>query len=211
MLMAVRSSAVSTFWPLPVFCAVHQRGHHAHGGEQRRAEIDIGRVGAGRHLAVAREVHGARHRLADRVEADARGVGAFRAEGRVGGKDDARVDRGDGVVVDAHLLEVFVGQVGDHHVGDGDQLLHHLAAGGLHRVQRHAELVAAHLEEHRAFAALGDRRDPAVLAALELLDADHLGAEVAQHGSAEGAGDVPAEIEDANSFQNARHETSPLK
>jgi hypothetical protein len=31
----------------------------------------------------------------------------------------ARVDGGDGVVVDAHFLQGLVGQVGDHHVGLG--------------------------------------------------------------------------------------------
>src|SRR4029453_14457872 len=39
------------------------------------------------------EVHRARHGLADRVEADARGVRALGAEGRVGGEDDSRIDR----------------------------------------------------------------------------------------------------------------------
>ncbi len=103
------------------------------------------------------------------------------------------------VVVDAHALEVLVGQVGDHHVGHRHQLPHDLLAGRLHGIEREAELVAPHLEEHGAFAALGDRRHPAVLAAVELLDADHLGAEVAQHGAAERPRDVPAEIENANS------------
>ena len=109
------------------------------------------------------------------------------------------------VVVDAHLLQGLVGQVGDHDVGLRDQFLHDLAAGRLHRVEREAELVAAHLEEHRAFAALDDRRHPAILAAVELLDADHLGAEIAQHGAAERAGDVAAEIENADTFENAWH------
>src|SRR5260370_38108573 len=83
--------------------------------------------------------------------------------------------------------------------------MHDLAAGRLHRVEREAKLVAAHLEEHRAFAALDDGRHPAILAAVQLLDADHLGAEVAQHRAAERTGDVPAEIENAYSFQNPWH------
>src|SRR5260370_19658462 len=85
-------------------------------------------------------------------------------------------------------------------------LLHDLAAGRLHRVECQAKLVAAHLEEHRAFAAFDDGRHPAVLAAVELLDADHLGAEVAQHRAAERTGDVAAEIENAYSFENAGHD-----
>ena len=174
--------------------------------EQRRAEIDERGVGARRHLAVARQVHGARHRLADRVEADAGGVGALGAEGRVGGEDDSRIDRRDGVVVDAHELEVFVGQVGDHHVGHRHQLPHDLLAGRLHGIERQAELVPPHLQEHGAFAALGDGGHPAVLAAVELLDAYHLGAEVAQHRAAERTGDITSEIENANPLKNAGHE-----
>ncbi len=73
------------------------------------------------------------------------------------------------------------------------------------RIERQAELVAAHLEEHRAFAALDDGRHPAVLAAVELLDADHFGAEVAQHRAAERTGDVAAEIENANTLEDPGH------
>jgi hypothetical protein len=47
-------------------------------------------------------------------------------------------------------------------------------------------------------------------AALQLLDPDHLGAEVTQQGAAKRPGDVSAEIEDAYSFQHARHRTLAL-
>src|SRR5262249_51815149 len=92
-----------------------------------------------------------------------------------------------------------------HLIRHGDEVAGDLAAGRLHRIERQAKFVAAHLEEHGAFAALGDGRHPAILAAFDLLDADDLGAQVAQHGAAERAGDVPAEIENAYSFQNAWH------
>src|SRR6267142_6328411 len=111
----------------------------------------------------------------------------------------ARIDGRDGLVVDAHSLQVFVGQVGDHDVGQGQQLFYDLAAGRLHRVQRQAELVAPHLEKHGAFATVGHRGEPTILAALDLLDADHLGTEVSQHRAAERTSDVAAEIENANS------------
>src|SRR6185436_790010 len=55
------------------------------------------------------------------------------------------------------------------------------------------------------FAAFGDGRHPAILAAFQLLDANHLGPEIAQHRAAEGARDVTAEIEDANALQYACH------
>ena len=72
--------------------AVYQGCQHAHGVQERRTEIDERGVGAGRHLTVAGQVHGARHCLANRVEAHTRGVGAVRTEGRSGGEDDARID-----------------------------------------------------------------------------------------------------------------------
>jgi len=115
------------------------------------------------------------------------------------------LDGRDGLVVHAHYLQVFVGQVGDHNVGQGHKLLYDLAAGRLRRVQRQAELVAPHLEKHGAFATVGHRGEPTILAARELLDADHLGTKVSQHRAAERTSDVAAEIENANSLQNASH------
>src|SRR5262249_35611888 len=60
-------------------------------------------------------------------------------------------------------------------------------------------------QEKRAFAGLGDGRLVAVLAALALLDADHLGALLGQQRGAVGAGDVAAEIQHPDTFEYARH------
>ena len=160
MFMAVRSSAVSTFWPLPLLArsiSAASTPTVLSSAVPKSTNGAFTRVGT---LPSPERMHGARHRLADRVEADAGGVGAFRAEGRVGGEDDARVDGRDGVVVDAHLLAGLRRAGWRSPRRTGDQLLHDLAAGRLHRVEREAELVAAHLEEHRAFAAVDDRASP---------------------------------------------------
>ena len=80
-------------------------------------------------------------------------------------------------------------------------------------VERHAELVAVHRQEHRAAAIRprADRDQAAILAAAKPLDADHLGAEVAEQRGAERAGDVAAEIEDADTVENTSHRSSPAK
>ena len=104
-------------------------------------------------------------------------------------------------------------QIGDDDIGGRDQLPDDLAALGRGRVEGHAELVAVHRQEHRA-AALGagaDRDEAAVLAAAEPLDADHLGAEIAEQRRAERPGDVAAEIENANAVEHTGHaDPSPL-
>jgi len=56
-----------------------------------------------------------------------------------------------------------------------------------------------------AFAALGDRRVPAVLAAVALFDADHVGAVFGEQRGAVRSGDVATEVEDANAFQRQAH------
>ena len=95
--------------------------------------------------------------------------------------------------------------VGDHDVGGGDEATQHVAARRLRRVQRHAPLVAADLEEQRTRTVGRHRRHEAVLGAVELLDADDVGAEVGQVGGQARAGDVPAEVEHPDVVQNAGH------
>ena len=79
------------------------------------------------------------------------------------------------------------------------------------RIERHPELVAVHRQEHRTTAsgASADRDVSAVLAALDPLDADHLGAEIAQQCGAKRPRDVAAEIEHADPIEYARHRTPP--
>ena len=53
---------------------------------------------------------------------------------------------------------------------------------------------------------LGDRRDdPAILAAFALFDADDVGAVLGEQRRAIRSGDVAAEIENADAFQDAAH------
>ncbi len=193
--------------------AGHQRRHGAEGAMQRGAEIDPGHLRPERPFAIglARHVDGARHGLADAVETDAVRVRATAAVGRHGREDDVLLDGLEALVVELHGFQRLRRQVGNDHVGGRDQLAHDLLALGLHRIERHAELVAVHLHEQRALAARRDRRLHAILARRALLDADHLRAVLCKHAGAVGARDVAAEIEYAYPFQDARHSVSSLQ
>jgi hypothetical protein len=149
-------------------------------------------------------VDGARHDLPDAVEADPVAVGAAAAIGRHGGQDDVGFCRLQAVVVEPHGRERLRRQVGHHDVGGLHQLAHDLLAFGPHRVERHAALVAVHLQVERAFAGRRDRRLVAVLAAITLLDPDHLGAVLGHQRRTIRTRNVPAEIEHANARKNAR-------
>ena len=73
------------------------------------------------------------------------------------------------------------------------------------RIQRHAAFVAAPLHETGTIAAFGNRSRPAVFAAIDLFDADHVGTEIGEQRRAERAGNVAAEIENANAFEHGCH------
>ena len=147
-------------------------------------------------------MHGSGHGLAHGVEPHALGIGSMGAKGRHRSQDDVGLDVHQALVVQAHGLQGLLGQVGNHHVGGGHQLLHDLATVGLHRVQRHTQLVACELQEVGTLATFAHWQDVAVLAAVHLLDANHLCSQIRQHGRAVWPGDVAAEVQDPDAFQN---------
>ncbi len=67
------------------------------------------------------------------------------------------------------------------------------------------KLVAVHLQEQRALAGLGDRRLKAILAALALFDADHLGAVLRHQHRAIRSGDISSEVEHTDAFEHTYH------
>ncbi|HMO49172.1 MAG TPA: hypothetical protein PKB14_24510 [Rubrivivax sp.] len=89
--------------------------------------------------------------------------------------------------------------------GAGDQLAHDAPPVVVPQIQRQAALVAVHLQVQPALAGLGGSRHAAVLAAFDALDADRVGAQVAEQRGAAGAGDEAAEIENADTGPQ-RHE-----
>ena len=187
----------------PPLLAREQRRHDAQRRGRRRVEVDVRHPGPHGLVGVARQVGVARHRLRDAVEADLVRPGPARPQRRHRAEDDLGPDGAQRVVVEAHPRDRVGRQVGDHDVGRRHQAAHDLAPLGLHRVQRQAALAAVALQEHRAGAVLRDRLYPSVLAAAQLLDADHVGAEVGQQRGAERPRDVAAEVEHAHARQHA--------
>ena len=108
-------------------------------------------------------------------------------------------------VVELHGAERLRRQVGDDHVGGGDQLAHDLLALGRMGSSVRPSLLRFICRNSAPSPVVGDRGLEAVLAALALLDADHLGAVLGQQRGAIGPRDVAAEVEHANAFENASH------
>ena len=175
--------------------AIHQREQGTERAVQRGAEVHVGRLSAGGVAGFARHVDRAGHRLAQSVESDPLAPRAIAAEHRAGHQHDARIDRRQGRVVEPHAFARGERQVGDHHVGALDQAAHHRCGPRMHRIQREGALVAVHLQEQRAIAVGRDRGGPAVLAALTLLDPDHVGAVLGEQCGAIGPRDVAAEVQ----------------
>ena len=95
------------------------------------------------------------------------------------------------------------GQVRHHDVGGGHELPHDFAplrAGG---IERHRALVAIHDQEHRPHLIVAYRGDPPVLAAAPALDPYDVGAEIGKQRRTVWPGDVPSEIKDPNTRQDA--------
>ena len=93
----------------------------------------------------------------------------------------------------------------DHHISGGQQLPDYLASFRSHRVDRHPLLVAVDLKEEGAGAVVGHGRQPPILAAVDPLDPDHLGPEVAEQAGAIRAGDETSEVEHADPGQDVAH------
>src|SRR5262245_26407634 len=106
------------------------------------------------------------------------------------------------VVVEAVALEHAGPEVLDQHVGALQQFLHHRLALGLGEVERHALLAPVEGHEEMAFAGAARARALArVVAAVGILDLDHLGAHVGQDLCAHGSRDHAGEIDDADSAE----------
>ncbi len=186
-----------------------QGGHGAEGAQAGGAEVHKGRIGFGGLLRRAGKIHGPRHSLAQPVETDAAAVRATAAEGRDHGQDDVRLDGLEAVIVQRHGRQCVRRQVGNHHIGGGHQTAHDFLPLGLHGVERHAQFVAAHLHEQRAFARFSHRREISILTALDLFDANDLRSEIRQQTGAERPGNVAAKIQYAYPFENLAHEPTP--
>src|SRR5207237_5088748 len=109
--------------PLSGDVALVERGQGADGGVQRGGAIDDGHAGAnGRHAVFAGDHGDAGHGLADGIVADLVAIGTeLPVRGDVD-HDDARVQRLEHAIPEAHLLDGPGTEVLDDDVGDLDEL-----------------------------------------------------------------------------------------
>ncbi len=130
-------------WPLLGFLALQQRDQDAERREQSGAEIGDRNADAHRPLPrQAGDRHQAAHALRDLIEARPVGVGAVLAEAGNAGIDEARIDLGERLVVDAEPLLHVGAEILDHDVGLLDHALEGGEAFGRLQIERHAALVA---------------------------------------------------------------------
>ena len=176
---------------------------------QRGREVDPRHLRAIGLVLLARHIDGARHDLADAVEADAVAIGAAATVCGHGCQDDVGLDGFQALVIEPHRRKRLRGQIRDHDVCRRDELAHDLLGFRPHRVERHAALVAVDLQKQCAVAGRGNGRLETVLAALALFDADHLGAMLGEQRGAIRPGDVAPEVEHPDALEHASHSVLP--
>src|SRR5207237_685206 len=118
------------------------------------------------------------------------------------GGDDVGLDRGETVVIQSASFQRLGEEVRDDDVARGDKLAQDLAALWMSYVEREGALVVVHLQEERTLAVIGDRHDVPVGIAVNLLDANAPGAQVAQHGRAVRRRNEASEIQHANACED---------
>jgi len=160
--------------------------------------------GLRRCLSVPREIGGSRHRLTDTVEAEPIAPRSTLAERIDGREDDVWLDLCRRCVVDTHALECLRREVGNHYVRCCDQLPDDSLTSRLGRIEGEAPFVAVDREKQSSWIAVCEGYQPAVLAAVDLLDSYDICSEVRKQGSEIRACDVAAEVEDADAVEYTR-------
>ena len=186
-----------------------QRGHDREGGGERGDAVgEAERRQRGRAVRLAGDRGEAAHRLGERAEAGPRAVRPELAEAGDARDDEAGVERVQHLGADAPAFERAGSEVLDQHVGVGDELLEELRAVGVAEVQRDRLLVAAdHLPPQR-HAVLDVAVAAHRVAALGVLDLDHVGAEVAEHGRGHRSGEERCQVDHLEARERAGGEGS---
>src|SRR5439155_21947868 len=188
--------------------ALDERGEDRHRQMHAGAAIaDIGAVQRRRAAGYAGDAHRARGRLRDRLEAFETAIRAVGAEALDRGVNGARVEFLHRVVAEPQSLH----DAGAEILGDDIAFLDQAAGDFLPlrglQVDDDAALVAVEQQEEKAVE-LGIVAVPQLagaVAALRVLDLDHIGAEPGQHLRARRAGLVMGEIDDANAVERLAH------
>ena len=183
--------------------APEQRRQHGLGGIHAGHQIDHGHAELERWLLrfpIQRHQPGLA--LDHQVVAGALGLGARSVVARNGAVDQAGLERLELLIAQAQLLGAAGLEVVQHHIALRQQVVDDLQAFGALQIHGDGPLVAV----HRAVVGglgLADANAPVarVIAALGVLDLDHLGAEIGQHHAAHRARKHPRQIEHAHAFQ----------
>src|SRR5947208_2679884 len=189
---------------LPGALAAEERAGDREGTEHPAGQVGHRQAHADRApVGLAGDGHGAAHRLQREVE---RGPVAVRSLLAVGGDradDDPLVERPELRVREAQALHDAGAEIFPDHVRLTDELVEHLAATLAVEVERERFLVAIDRQEVRRLAVGQERRAhaPHRVAAIRILDLDHLGALVGEQHRAVRSREHTREVEDANAFE----------
>ena len=164
-------------WPFLDFSRSSSATRMPMRGEQAGAEIGDRNADAHRPLPrQAGDRHQPAHALGDLVEARPVGIRPVLAEAGNAGIDDARIDLGERLVVDAEPLLHVGTEILDHDIG----LLDHALEGGEPfrrlQIERHAALVAVQVLKVAALARAAHR----LFQAGRRLDLDDIGAPIGE-------------------------------
>jgi hypothetical protein len=147
---------------------------------------------------VAGDAHHARHRLRHQVKARPVGPGPGLAEARDAGVDQARVGRAQVLVAQPQPPQRAGAVVLQQDVGVAREPQHHRAAGLGLEVQRHAALVAVHVEKAERVVSLHAKahRAAGLVAGAGRFDLDDVRAQVAQQHAGVRPGHDLGDVED---------------
>ena len=164
---------------------------------------EVGDRNADAHRPLARQAgdrHQPAHALRDLVEAGPVGIRPILAETGNAGVNDARIDLGEGLVVDAEPLLHVGPEILHHDVGFLDHALEGGQPRGRFQVQRHAALVAMQILKVAALARPAHR----FFDARRRLDLDDVGAPVGELAHAGRSRPHAGEIEHGKSRKRLR-------
>ena len=188
-----------------------QRGERADRRVQRGVAVDQRGRGAER-LAdrLAGQRHQPAHRLAERIECGAVAIGPVLAEAGDRDQDDVGLQLAQLLIAEAHRLHRAGAEILQHDVGGLHQRGEDLLAASRAHVQAEALLAAVVDGEIDALAA-HHRLGFAGFLAAELLDLDHLGAEIGQDHAAARPGLIPRQFQHPNAFEDRPSPSAPKR
>ena len=145
-----------------------------------------------------------RHGLGEGAEAGPVAVGAVLAEPGDPDQHQAGVEIVQHVPTDAPALQRARAEVLDHHIGLGGQARNTSAPSGSPRYSPMQRLLRDTIFHHSPWPSSGRAVGPEGVAALGVLDLDHVGAVVAEDLGAQGSGQHGGEVDDPQTGQGAR-------